>query len=73
MPDEGEPGGRAPRLARRSPFAPAVKLCPKCLAPLKPRNELGGWLIPQDYYCAKCGYTGTVFFEKEPDETAEKQ
>ena len=43
-----------------------TKLCPKCLSPLKPRNELGGWLDPQDYYCTKCGYAGTVYFEKEP-------
>ena len=62
-----EPEEREPRLARRSPFAPAAKLCPRCLNPLTPRNKLGGWLIPQDYYCTKCGYSGTVFVEKESE------
>ena len=53
----------SPRLARRSPLRPAAKLCPRCLSPLVPRNKLGGWLVPQDYYCNKCGYSGTVFVE----------
>lgn len=58
-----DPDEDAPRLVRRSTLTPSVKLCPRCLAPLNPRNELGGWLIPQDYYCPKCGYSGTVFLE----------
>jgi len=68
---EDDPSEREPKLARRSPFAPATKLCPKCLAPLKRLNGLGGWLIPQDYFCPKCGYTGTVFVEKESDSDKE--
>jgi hypothetical protein len=60
-----EPAESEPRLARRSPFALSIKLCPKCLGPLKGLNGLGGWLIPQDYFCPKCGYTGIVFIEKE--------
>jgi len=68
---QDEPAEREPRLARRSPFAPSTKLCPKCLNPLKRLNGLGGWLIPQDYYCPKCGYTGTVFVEKEADTAKE--
>jgi ribosomal protein S27AE len=70
---EDEPAAREPRLARRSPFNRASKLCPRCLNPLKGGNELGGWLIPQDYYCPKCGYSGTVFLEKEPDEGTEEE
>ncbi len=65
MQPEAGPEGSEPKLARRSPFTPAAKLCPRCLNPLTPRNELGGWLIPQDYYCTKCGYSGTVFVERE--------
>ncbi len=67
MQPQGERGEREMRLARRSPFAPATKLCPRCLSPLKELNRaMTGW-IPMDYYCAKCGYSGTVFFEKEPE------
>ncbi|HYC26437.1 MAG TPA: hypothetical protein VEB67_00255 [Nitrososphaerales archaeon] len=66
--DEGDE--RQPRLARRSPFVPATKLCPRCLSPLSTRGKLGGWLIPQDYFCSKCGYAGTAFLERDP--SAEK-
>lgn len=54
----------APRFVRKSTLLPTIKLCPKCLAQLVPRNELGGWLIPQDYYCQECGYSGTVYLER---------
>ena len=67
MRSESDPSEREPRLARRSPFAPATKLCPRCLAPLKPRNELGGWLVPQDYVCTKCGYARSVYLENDAD------
>ncbi len=64
---------REPKLARRSPFVLATKLCPRCLSPLEGRSKLGGWLIPQDYYCTKCGYSGTVFVERgAPDEAGGK-
>jgi len=63
------PEDREPRLARRSPFAPATKLCPRCLTQLKQMGGLGGWLIPMDYYCPNCGYSGTVFVEKESSDT----
>jgi hypothetical protein len=59
-------------LARRSPFAPAPKLCPRCLSPLQGRGGLGGWLIPMSYYCTKCGYSGTVFLEQEKQQEKEK-
>jgi len=68
MQPSGEEDDTAPRLARRSPLRPATKLCPRCLTPLTPRSNLGGWLVPQDYYCSKCGYAGTVFLEKDRDE-----
>ena len=52
------------KLTRLSPLARTQKLCPRCLNPLNRGSKLGGWLIPQDYYCSKCGYTGTVYLEK---------
>lgn len=69
---DSDPDEREPTLARRSPFALSVKLCPRCLSPLKSANELGGWLIPMSYYCPKCGYSGTVYLEKETEREAGK-
>ena len=70
MSSDSEPSERAPRLARRSPFSPSTKLCPRCLAPLEPiKNAIGElWgIMPTNYECPKCGYAGTVFLEKEPE------
>jgi hypothetical protein len=53
-----------PRLVRRSPIAKIPRLCPNCLAMLKRGSGLGGWLIPQDYYCTKCGYKGYAYLEQ---------
>ncbi len=73
MQPQGEPDEREPRLARRSPFARAAKLCPKCLSPLKELNRgMTGW-IPMDYYCTNCGYSGIVYVEKEPESGAGKE
>lgn len=63
---------REPRLARRSPFAPATKLCPRCLGRLEARGKLGGWLIPQDYFCPKCGYAGTAYLERDDEAQGEE-
>lgn len=71
---ESAPEGREPRLARRSPFTRAMKLCPRCLTPLGPiQNPIGElWgIVPTNYQCPKCGYAGTVFLEKEPDSETE--
>ena len=70
MQPQDDTEGKEPKLARRSPFARAAKLCPKCLSPIDPiRNPIGElWgIVPTNYQCTKCGYTGTVYIEKEPD------
>jgi len=54
-----------PRVVRKNPMIPTTKLCPRCLKPLQKGSKLGGWLVPQDYYCEACGYQGTLFLEKE--------
>ncbi len=54
-----------PRIVRRSPIARTPKLCPRCLAPVSVVSGLGGWLIPQDYYCSKCGYRGYAYLERD--------
>lgn len=65
---EGVPDEREPRLARRSPFAPVTKLCPRCLNPLKEVTRTLAGVVPLNYYCSNCGYTGSVFFEKDIDQ-----
>jgi len=72
MQPEHEPDGRQPTLARRSPFAPATKLCPRCLSPLKTVLGLPG-MIPPSYECPKCGYAGIVFIEQEQRPEKEKR
>ena len=72
QPETG-PGDREPRLARRSPFALSVKLCPRCLNPLEAKMlSLAGYL-PMEYQCPKCGYYGTMYLEKDPDSEPEKR
>lgn len=63
-----------PRLVRRNPSKPVAKLCPNCLARLTKGSALGGWLVPQDYYCQKCGYKGYAYLEdrREEDEAARR-
>ena len=58
---------RVPRVVRRNPTAPAPKLCPRCLSVLSRGSGLGGWLVPQDYYCTSCGYKGYAFLESRPE------
>ena len=66
MGSQERPDDREPVLARRSPFAPAAKLCPKCLSPLVSYNKDMVGIIPAEYYCPKCGYSGSVYLE-EPE------
>ncbi|MDG6988507.1 MAG: hypothetical protein JRN21_04190 [Nitrososphaerota archaeon] len=54
---------REPVLARRSPFSPATKLCPRCLSPLATSNKDLLGIIPAEYYCRKCKYSGSVYLE----------
>jgi len=63
MRPQDEPEEKQPTLARRSPFAPATKLCPRCLSPLKTVLGLPG-MTPPSYQCPKCGYAGMVFIEQ---------
>jgi hypothetical protein len=59
-----------PRVVRRNPTKPVKKLCVNCLTPLEKGSELGGWLVPQDYYCVNCGYKGYVYLEDRRGEDA---
>ena len=52
-----------PKVVRRSVIARTAKLCPNCLSPLTRNSKLGGWLLPQDYKCAKCEYQGYAYLE----------
>lgn len=66
----GEKDGQ-PRIVRRAALSKAPKLCPRCLSPLSRGSRLGGWLIPQDYYCEKCGYKGHAYLESRREESEE--
>ncbi len=55
-------------MVRRNPTKLVRKLCVNCLHPLTRGSELGGWLVPQDYYCPNCGYKGYVYLEDRRDE-----
>ena len=67
---EDEDSG-TPRLVRRKVFANRPRLCVVCLTPLEKLSGLGGWLIPQDYLCPKCGYRGYAYLEEVPKERKE--
>ena len=68
----GEADEARPRITRKSPLEPSVKLCPKCTKPLQSGSKYGGWLVPQDYYCTACGYRGVVYLEKTSSEGKEE-
>jgi hypothetical protein len=59
-----------PRVVRRNPTKLVTKLCVNCLTPLVRGSELGGWLVPQDYFCKNCGYKGYVYLEDRRSEDA---
>jgi hypothetical protein len=64
-----------PRVVRRNPTKLVAKFCVNCLSPLEKGSELGGWLVPQDYYCRNCGYKGYVYVEerRSEDDAASKE
>lgn len=70
MADEDAEVG-APRLVRRKILSVVPRLCPSCLSPLQGVTELGGWLIPQDYFCPNCHYRGHAYLEADPDKKAD--
>jgi len=49
-----------------------LKVCPKC-GSVKIRNSslLSGWIIPDQYVCEDCGYTGYLILELERKATSE--
>lgn len=60
-----------PKVVRRNPTKFVPKLCVNCLNPLVKGSALGGWLVPQDYFCTKCGYKGYVYLEDRRTEDGE--
>lgn len=44
-----------------------IRICPKCKEP-KLRNavNVSGWLAPNMYECANCGYLGHFYIEIDP-------
>jgi ribosomal protein S27AE len=64
-------GVGAPRLVRRRAFSKVPRRCPRCLNVLEKVGSLGGWLVPQNYYCPRCGYEGFAFLESAADRETE--
>ena len=60
-------GDYKPKLVRRS-LAGRKKLCPRCLSELTIATSVSGWLVPNYYFCPKCGYSGYVALENVPAE-----
>ncbi|MDA4111500.1 MAG: hypothetical protein OK439_03110 [Thaumarchaeota archaeon] len=56
-----------PKLRRRS-LTRRKKLCPNCLSELHIATSVSGWLVPNYYFCSKCGYSGYVALEEMPKE-----
>jgi hypothetical protein len=44
-----------------------MKLCPKCLNPVRSMNGGLTGFVPMEYYCPKCGYSGAVYVTKEAE------
>ncbi|GAB4329804.1 MAG: hypothetical protein Kow0069_37400 [Promethearchaeota archaeon] len=60
------------RIKRKE--GPRVKLCPKCLSPdLSPAFSTSGWLGGSHYRCRRCGYSGPVFVEVNPEEVSKEE
>ena len=49
---------------------PNPKLCPRCGSPkLKLSSRFDIWLLPEQYVCSNCGYTGPIVMELEKEKT----
>ena len=51
-----------------------IQFCPKCGSPsIFGLGSLDGWLLPTQFTCEECGYSGYLLMEldesKEPEET----
>jgi len=67
--DEDINSEAAPKLkVRRRSLAGRKKLCPQCLSELSIATSVSGWLVPNYYFCSKCGYSGYVALENAPKE-----
>ena len=43
-----------------------TKVCPKCTSELDWVNDhFTNWLLPEEFHCKKCGYKGSIYFEKQ--------
>jgi ribosomal protein S27AE len=58
-------------FVRRRAFSRVPRRCPRCLSVLERVGSLGGWLVPQNYYCPRCGYEGFAFLESANDRETE--
>jgi len=46
--------------------SPSLLICPQCGSPkIRPNTSISGWLVPDEYICDECGYTGAAVEVKE--------
>jgi predicted RNA-binding Zn-ribbon protein involved in translation (DUF1610 family) len=51
-----------------------VDVCPRCgSANIKFSSKFDVWLMPKQYVCYDCGYTGPIVLELEEDKTEPKK
>jgi len=45
-----------------------IQVCPKCGSPqIESASWLDGWVFPNRYVCADCGYSGYIVMELEKE------
>jgi len=41
-----------------------ISVCPNCNSPdIRQSTSVSGWLLPEEWACSKCGYTGILVKE----------
>ncbi len=41
--------------------SPSPLICPRCgSTKIRPNTSISGWLVPEEYICDECGYTGAA-------------
>jgi predicted RNA-binding Zn-ribbon protein involved in translation (DUF1610 family) len=49
--------------------SPKPIVCPKCgSTKIRLNTSISGWLIPEEYICDECGYTGAAIEVKQLEE-----
>ena len=51
-----------------------INVCPKCNSPdIRRAGSVEGWLLPEQWTCDKCGYTGILVKELDTEARTRKK